>query len=735
LRKSLKLLFISLFALSFFLIYFTPVGSASPDDIFLGSDLETRGNWIGKYGECGYALPFVDTDNIEVATGKNEGIGDPEDPAHEIWWMEPWSKPGEENYPYLDCLGGLNILEYEVSGPVGAPRPLVNSEDDYYRPTWYEHSKSLEVNFTSITEGSYNVSLYFIDWDAPIGGQQMVLDVNVTVVDTITPSISYYKETIGNWYADNFAGGMYTVFQANIPNSGILYINVTKDAGSSNPNGARISGIFLDLIDPVSGVTGIERDVATKGNWKTTYGNSYYLLPGFNVPTSNTPYTPIVKSYDQTNIDSDDYGVSKGVIQFAADDARNYGEYPFIGQYSAYTWWDDGSELGDYSTDEGVLQWPSVCPFNGYPPPWEGNNYTAWDSGEMNGVLNYFIINLTTSSPNYPLNFKNLTIYAYDKDFAGYPTQERSETIEIWNRDMSVLLDSRYISGDEILNGIYLTWNVTGLDGVIIKVIADEGKLNSFINGIFADDCWCHDCSKTFAGSGVVPQENNDFKGPEIEVPIIIDEFTTSISQLHTGPQVYWKIRYFIRNEYEYPYHFQMWDKWGGNLIALSMQPTSVYLVSNGKNPNKIQHGSTLTMSNGEIVDIKDPFGPKSTYPQTVPQSQVSHGTAKITAHTGDQQEGTNPGKGKGTKKDGNAYDFDVVWDIGVLQPGEFAYLDIYVVPGVNPAQVLEFSSPGSYLINTGPRFRVYDTNTPYDFLFAVDATNQLEVIVDVSPE
>jgi hypothetical protein len=114
--------------------------------------------------------------------------------------------------------------------------------------------------------------------------------------------------------------------------------------------------------------------------------------------------------------------------------------------------------------------------------------------------------------------------------------------------------------------------------------------------------------------------------------------------------------------------------------------------------------------------------------------------TAFITLHTGDQQEKTNPGKGKGTDKDGSSYDTDINWKIGWLEPGESATLTIWVAPGVNPAGKYQFSSPGCLYINTGPRVRVYDDeNTngdPYekkDFQYAIDKTNQLKVCVDTA--
>jgi len=60
---------------------------------YVGRDLTTRGDWIERgYGECGYILPYAEVKGREVAIGETTGIGEL---AHESWWREPWSIPGE----------------------------------------------------------------------------------------------------------------------------------------------------------------------------------------------------------------------------------------------------------------------------------------------------------------------------------------------------------------------------------------------------------------------------------------------------------------------------------------------------------------------------------------------------------------------------------------------------------------------------------------------------------------
>jgi hypothetical protein len=231
----------------------------------------------------------------------------------------------------------------------------------------------------------------------------------------------------------------------------------------------------------LTGVNFVGLDRGTKGNWRPRYGSSYYLLPGFNVPVSGVSYEPIDKAYDETNIASGNYDVSDGVCQFAADDARTYGGYPYIGRYAGYTW----TRPVDYTgSDPRVLIYPEDRIYYGYPPPLNGWIFGAWDPGELGWPLDYFIVEL-----KIPEGMYILSVYAMD-----YSNTGRSETIEIWDESMTTLLDAQYITGDEINNGIYVQWFVSGPRIINIKVIADPGKLNSFIDGIFLNCISCPCC-------------------------------------------------------------------------------------------------------------------------------------------------------------------------------------------------------------------------------------------------
>jgi len=225
--------------------------------------------------------------------------------------------------------------------------------------------------------------------------------------------------------------------------------------------------------------------------------------------------------------------------------------------------------------------------------------------------------------------------------------------------------------------------------------------------------------TKQFTASGAF----DGFTAPEISP----DGLGSAVYELHSGPRIWWQVTYhfenseaFLGNEYDGEGHyFILWDKWGGNLMALPSPPEAFDPETN-----------TVTLENGDIFKI-DHDEYKDYVGEGIQLTDCSGGNAWITLHTGDQQEQTNPGKGKGTRKDGKSYDADIRWEIGWLDPDEARELVVYIAPGKNPGRKLQFSSPGTYCINTGPRVRVYGDSNYENFLYAVDRTNQLCVIVE----
>ncbi len=223
---------------------------------------------------------------------------------------------------------------------------------------------------------------------------------------------------------------------------------------------------------------------------------------------------------------------------------------------------------------------------------------------------------------------------------------------------------------------------------------------------------------KQFTASGAL----DGFMPPEISE----DGLSSTVYGLYSGPRIFWEVTYYFENSeeflgYEYDgegHYFILWDKWGGNLMALGSAPVEFDPETN-----------MVTLENGDTFKI-DPADYKAYVGEGIELMDCCGGSAWITLHTGDQQEGTNPGQGKGTGKDGKSYDTDVRWEIGWLDPGEGRMLRIIIAPGKNPGGVLQFSSPGCFYINTGPRVRVYADEAYEDFLYAIDKTVKLEVCV-----
>ena len=435
---------------------------------YVGRDLTTKGNWIERgYGDCGYALPYGEPNEREMAIGNTPAIEFGYLEAN-MSWRTPWSiepsLPEWKFYPYQDYRGGYNILKYEVLGPEGPPRALVDADSNQYRPTWYYNDSSIAITLS--ISGDYQIALYFLDWYMP---------KNVIEISVSSGGYSYSKilgEGVpSNYFANAFASGVYAVF--NVHSEGYINITVEKVSG----DGAVISGIFLDCISATTGISFVKFDRQTMGNWRGRYGSCYYLLAGFNAP--DVGCFEFDYNYDETDM-TGIYVVSEGVQQCAADIPRYYGEYPFVGRYAAYEWAD--KTFGSYDTSR-ILTYPSVTLYNGYPPPKNDKIYGQWDSGEFGWPLNYIIMKLTIPHGRYILS-----IYAMDLEGFG-----RSEIVEVWDEEMETLLDSQYITASEINSGVYVQWFVEGPININVKVIADVGNLNSFINGIFLNclEWWC----------------------------------------------------------------------------------------------------------------------------------------------------------------------------------------------------------------------------------------------------
>jgi hypothetical protein len=215
----------------------------------------------------------------------------------------------------------------------------------------------------------------------------------------------------------------------------------------------------------------------------------------------------------------------------------------------------------------------------------------------------------------------------------------------------------------------------------------------------------------------------------------LVDPTQVNVTGLKSGPYIYFNITYYFENSLNFlgdsfdgqAHNFTLWDKWGGNLLALGSPPIAF---------NPAKGVNNLTLADGSYFRIDPGLTGPHTYRGYIGNgldisNLASQGQAFITMHLGDQQNTTNPGNGKGTSKDGSSYDTDTVWYIGELGVNESATLTLFIAPGKNPGGQLEFTSPGCTVINTGPRVRAYgNTYNNEDFLYAVDRTNTLKVCV-----
>ena len=233
---------------------------------------------------------------------------------------------------------------------------------------------------------------------------------------------------------------------------------------------------------------------------------------------------------------------------------------------------------------------------------------------------------------------------------------------------------------------------------------------------------------KQFTGSGAL----NGFDVPDGDFPGI----TSTINQIKTGPQIWWEVTYSVTNEDDGGHYYTLWDKWGGNLLILGSHPTDYTPGSKRKEAGTVilADGASFKIDSNGYNTYLDGNGDITSNINHA-ATHIPSGTdgAWLSMHTGDQQEGTNPGKGKKNDKDGKSYDVDVRWNIGWLEPGESQTLTVYLTPGINPGGVLQFSSYGTNVVNTGPRVRAYETYNyeNNEFLYSWDWSNQLTIIAE----
>ena len=165
---------------------------ADPRVTFEGTDVDTKGNWIGRYGAQGYRLA---EDRTSLPTG---GVVEPS---------------GHSNYVWHPSSTDTRALQK----PTGSERLAA---------TWYtEKTSDFMVSFFAGSDEPCRVSLYMVDWDSRGRNQRVeVVDRTGMVLDSRT--------------VEAFQGGQYWTWTV----QGEVFFRVTHLGGGN----AVVSGVFLD---------------------------------------------------------------------------------------------------------------------------------------------------------------------------------------------------------------------------------------------------------------------------------------------------------------------------------------------------------------------------------------------------------------------------------------------------------------------------------------------------------
>ena len=230
-------------------LFFDPSGSPPPPTAtasFVGSDTSTKGNWIGVYGTEGYDVVGSGVSNPTYAT------------------ITP---SGQSLYTWTPAPASSATQALEVP-PTGASR---------IASVWYS-ATSFTVDVNVATGHSYDLELYFLDYDAKGRAETVTLsDANTSVV-------------LNTQTVSNFVNGEYLSWTI----TGDVLITFTRTAGAN----AVVSGLFFDPSGspppPTATASFVGTDTSTKGNWIGVYGTEGYDVVGSGV--SNPTYATITPS-------------------------------------------------------------------------------------------------------------------------------------------------------------------------------------------------------------------------------------------------------------------------------------------------------------------------------------------------------------------------------------------------------------------------------------------------------
>lgn len=383
--------------------------------------------------------------------------------------------PSHPASPNLDEAGGPGfgdggytgeLASYSVHGPLTVPdRRALETPDGSQRRAAAVYGTTSVVSVL-LPSGTWNLSLYSVDWDRD--GR-----VQSTVIDGHTHGSASHTSD------NSLPNGVYDRYV--VPSDGVNPTTVTvKLLGGPN---AVLSGIFVDPAAAASSVAYLSSDSATAGNWVGAYGSSGYALFGFEMsPTNSAGFTSSWAPHDDLNSGALTENDATARPPYVVTSGGLYAWTPFystaaaIQNAFAFAWTDFFASSGDAR----ALQFFKFNPNVPGPPVLGDRRATTWDSGdEVLGPrpLNVDLHVPANSSASYH-SFK-LALYSADWDNNG-----RNETISIVDTASNTVLDSRTISPG---SGTWLIWSVPASTNLTIRASANAG-INAVIGGITLDE-------------------------------------------------------------------------------------------------------------------------------------------------------------------------------------------------------------------------------------------------------
>ena len=463
---------------NFTLTIYPPGGG--PSAAFVAEDTTTEGSWQGHYGADGYDLANA--------------------------------APSLPNYATFSV---SNQVNYTWASTTTDPRALqIPGTSTGFAEVWYSNSTlAFDVNFTD--GNPHQFALYALDWDQQGRSETVqILDVNSgLLLDSETISnfgsgvylvwnlsghvqINVLPNNSGNGVVSGvFFGGAgtlatsileikkthtgtftqgenanYTVTVSNLPNAaptnGLVTVTETVPSGltlvSTAGSGWNCEGASCSRSDALGGGTSypsITVTVTVAANATTPQINQVIVTGGGSQSASASDTTTIVSQ------------AGAAVVTAPANDYKTQGAWQSIYGTDGYSIAAvNPQHIPAYATfsvqNESTWTWESNTsdPRALQNPSGSGGIASTWyDPSHF-----YFDVNMGAASHPF-------AIYAVDWDSKG-----RLETVQILDASTSALLYTQSVAN--FVNGVYLTWNISGH----VKIaITSNGGPNCVVSGVF----------------------------------------------------------------------------------------------------------------------------------------------------------------------------------------------------------------------------------------------------------